>query len=211
MTSLVWSIRGPRFMNCNCNYGCPCQFNAPPSDGTCRGVIAWQIEEGYYGDVRLDGLLAVNTYGWPGPIHQGNGEMQTIIDERASPEQRTALQALLRGEGANPEKIMLQIYAAMCPTKHETLFRRIEVTIGLARRIARLRVPGLIETEVEPIRNPVTGAEHRAAIDLPLGRDFTHAEVASGRTRATGAVPLSFERSHAHFVNNALTSDGPRP
>lgn len=211
MASPAWSVRGTHFVNCNCKYGCPCQFNALPSDGTCRAVTAWQIDEGYFGDVRLDGLLAVNTYGWPGAVHQGNGEMQSIVDERASPEQQRALEALLRGEGADPGRIMLQIYSAMCPTKHETLVRPIELSIDIEGRTAHLRVPGLLETEVEPIKNPVTGADHRAAIVLPMGREFNLAEVASGRTRATGAVPLSFEKSHAHLVYNAMTADGPQP
>jgi hypothetical protein len=82
MPTIEWSIQGPHFVNCNCDYGCPCQFNARPTDGTCRAVVAWRIDEGHFGNVRLDGLLAVNTYGWPGPIHEGNGSMQSVIDER---------------------------------------------------------------------------------------------------------------------------------
>jgi hypothetical protein len=171
-------------------------------------VIAWQIEEGHYGEVRLDGLLAVNTYGWPGAVHQGNGEMQSIIDERATDEQRRALVSVLQGEGATPGMIMLQIYRAMCPTAHEPLFRPIDLSIDVEGRKVRLVVPDLIDTTVEPILNPVTGLEHRARIDLPFGREFTQAEVASGTTTATGPVALSFRKSHAHLVHNAMTSSG---
>ncbi len=211
MPDHAWSIRGTHFVNCNCDYGCPCQFNALPTHGDCRAVIAWQIEEGHYGEVRLDGLLAVNTYGWPGAVHQGNGEMQSIIDERATDEQRRALVSVLQGEGATPGMIMLQIYRAMCPTAHEPLFRPIDLAIDVEGRKARLVVPDLIDTTVEPILNPVTGLEHRARIDLPLGREFHHAEVASGTTTARGAVPLSFSKSHAHLVHNTMTSAGVRP
>ena len=55
----------------------------------------------------------------------------------------------------------------------------------------------------------MTGAEHRARIDLPLGKEYHLAEVASGTTRATGAVPLRFANRHAHLVYNAMTSKGP--
>ncbi len=209
MADVAWSIRGNHFVNCNCDYGCPCQFNAPPTDGTCRAVIAWQIEEGHCGDVRLDGLFAVNTYGWPGPIHKGNGEMQSIIDERATEEQRRALISVLQGEGAAPATIMLQIYRAMSPNVHEPLFRAIELTMNVDGRTAQLRVPGLLETTIEPIKNPVTGMEHRARIDLPFGKEFHHAEVASGTTKGTGAVRLEFTKKHAHLVHNAMTSAGP--
>lgn len=209
MADANWSIRGTHFVNCNCDYGCPCQFNALPSHGDCRAVVAWHIDEGHFGDVRLDGLLAVNTYAWPGAVHQGNGEMQSVIDERASADQRRALAAVMQGEGAEPGMIMLQIYRAMCPNVHEPLFKPIDLQIDMDKRTARLRIPGVLETTVEPIKNPVTGAEHRARIDLPFGKEFHFAEAASGTTKATGAIPLSFASSHAHIVNNAMTSAGP--
>jgi hypothetical protein len=209
MPTIDWSIKGPHFVNCNCDYGCPCQFNALPTYRTCLAVVAWQIDEGHYGDTRLDGLFAVNTYAWPGAVHEGDGSMQSIIDLRADDRQRAALAAILQGEGAEPGRIMLQIYRAMCVTVHEPLFAPIELAVDIAGRSARLHVPGLLETTVEPIKNPVTGAEHRARIDLPLGKEFHFGEVASGTTKATGAVPLRFSNKHAHLVYNAMTVNGP--
>lgn len=211
MADPLWSIRGTHFVNCNCDYGCPCQYNALPTHGDCRALVAWKIEKGNYGDVPLDGLLAINTYAWPGAVHQGNGEMQSIIDERANQKQRQALVAILQGENAQPGMIMLQIYRSMCSKVHEPLFKPIELETDIEARTARLKVPGIIETTVEPIKNPVTGALHRARIDLPTGKEFNVAEVASGRTKATGAVSLNFEKSHSHFVYNSMTSEGPRP
>ena len=73
MPTIDWSIKGPHFVNCNCDYGCPCQFNALPTYRTCLAVVAWQIDEGHFGDVRLDGLCAINTYAWPGAVHEGDG------------------------------------------------------------------------------------------------------------------------------------------
>ena len=208
MSVVDWSIKGPHFANCNCNYGCPCQYVALPTDGTCRAVAAWRIDEGHFDDVTLDGLYAVSTYGWPAAIHQGNGSMQSIIDERADEKQRQALTVIMQGEGAEPGATMLQIYRAMCTTVHEPLFMPIELEIDVEARTARLSIPGLLESTVEPLKNPVTGAEHRARIDLPFGKEFNLAEVASGTTRATGAVPLEFQNSHAHFVENRFTSRG---
>ena len=208
MPTVDWSIKGPHFANCNCDYGCPCQFNALPTYRSCLAVVAWQIDEGHFGDTRLDGLYAINTYAWPGAVHEGDGSMQSIIDVRADQRQRAALTAILQGEGADPGMIMLQIYRSMCTTVHEARFEPIELAVDIAARTARLRVPGVLETTVEPIRNPVTGAEHRARIDLPLGKEFHLGEVASGTTKATGAVPLRFSNKHAHLVYNAMTSKG---
>jgi hypothetical protein len=210
MADVAWSIRGAHFANCNCDFGCPCQFNALPTSRTCRALLAWTIEEGHFGSVGLDGLNAVVTYAWPGAVHQGNGAMQSIIDERASADQRKALVALMQGEGATPGVTMLQIYRSMCTTVHDPLFGAISLTMDVGKRTARLSIPGLVETTVEPIKNPVTGAEHRARIELPSGLEFNMAEVASGTTKASGAVKLEFAKSHAHLVYNTMTATGIR-
>ena len=63
--TVKWTIRGKEYGNCNCNYGCPCQFNAPSTHGHCEGVDCGHIEEGNFGDVRLDGLNFVMIYSWP--------------------------------------------------------------------------------------------------------------------------------------------------
>jgi hypothetical protein len=208
MSEIDWAIKGPHLVNCNCDYGCPCQFAAPPTDGTCKAVGAWRIDEGHFGDVKLDGLIAVNTYAWPGAIHQGNGEMQSIIDERADNKQRDALAKVLKGEGGEPGSTMLWIYHAMCKTVHEPIISAIELTIDMDNRIGKLSVPGVLETAVESLKNPVTGAEHRARIDLPAGKEFRLAEVGSGTTKATGLVTLEFANSHAHFSDSTISSGG---
>ena len=208
MSDDTWSIQGPHFLNCNCEYGCPCQFWGRPTDGTCRAVLAWRIDDGHYGDLRLDGLCAINTYAWPGAIHEGNGSMQSIIDERATEPQRRALVAILQGEGADAGAVMFQIYRATCVATHEPLFKPIHLQVDVEARTARVSVPGVLDTSLEPIKNKVTGALHRARIDLPLGKEFNLAEVASGTTRATGKIPLDFANTHAHVVQNRLTSHG---
>ncbi len=208
MPATDWSFKGPHFVNCNCNYGCPCQFNALPTDGTCKAVVAWRIEEGHYADLRLDGLCVSNFYAWPGPIHKGNGVMQSVIDERATPDQRKALVAILQGEGAAPGVTMLQVYRAMCSSVKAPVFKPIKLEIDVEGRKAKLGIPGLVESSVEPILNPVTGAAHRARIDLPMGKEFNLAEVASGTTKATGEIPLDFAKSHAHLVYNRTSSSG---
>ncbi len=208
MENGTWRIEGPHVVNCNCDYGCPCQFQALPTQGTCEAVVGWRIDKGHYGDTQLDGLLAVNFYAWPGAIHEGNGSMQSVIEERADAAQREALAAILQGEGADPGSTMLQIYRAMCSTYHDPLFKPIEMEMDLKGRTARLHVPDLVTTSVEPLKHLVSGAEYQARIDLPMGKEFRIAEVASGTTKASGVIPLDFSDSHAHFSQAALTSTG---
>ncbi|MEJ2123069.1 MAG: DUF1326 domain-containing protein [Alphaproteobacteria bacterium] len=208
MASIEWSIKGPHFANCNCDYGCPCQFVALPTHGNCEAVTGWRIDEGHFGDIQLDGLNSATIYAWPGAVHQGNGTMQVIIDERANTAQREALVSILQGEHADEGATMLSIYRSMCTTVLEPLFKPIEITIDVESRTAELNIPDYIETALRPLKNPVTGAVHRARIDLPNGLEFRQAEVASGRSRVLGGIPMEFTDSHAHLAEGRLTSSG---
>ena len=208
MAMIEWSIEGKEFGNCNCAYGCPCQFNALPTHGSCEAVNAFQIDRGHFGDVPLDGLRAVGTYQWPGPVHLGNGTMQLIVDERANARQREALVRIMTGQETTDMATMWWVYSAMCSTKLEALFLPIALELDMDARSATLSVPGVVESAGQPIRNPVTGAEHRARIELPHGFEYRLAECASGRTRASGQIKLDMKDTHAHFCAINMDNNG---
>ncbi len=208
MANVSWSMKGPEYVNCNCDYGCPCQFNALPTDGTCRAVTAMRIEEGHFGDVSLTGLCWAATLSWPRAIHEGNGTMQAIIDERADDDQRHALIEIVHGRETEPGATMLQVFSTTMTKVHDPLFMAIELDIDIDERTARLVVPGMIEGTMEPIRNPVTGNPHRARIDLPNGFEYTLAEVASGTAKTTGEIKLDLVNSHGHLSRLHLTDSG---
>jgi hypothetical protein len=137
--------------------------------------------------------------------------MQMVIEERANEAQRKALASVLQGEGAEPGTVMLAIYRAMCSSMLPPVYKPISIEVDVEARRGKVSVPGIVETTVEPIKNPVTGMDHRARIDLPMGKEFHLAEVASGTTKAkAGPIDLAFEKSHAHLVRNRLTSSGPQ-
>jgi hypothetical protein len=69
-------------------------------------------------------------------------------------------------------------------------------------------VPGIVEGTVEPIRNPVTGAPHRARVALPKGFEYTEAEYVAGRTKASGEIALDFTDTHAHLARINWSTHG---
>ena len=83
MSYIDWMISGMSISNCNCDYGCPCQFYAPPTYEKCEGVDVLEIDKGHFGDVVLDGLRFVMIMAWPGAIHEADGIGQVIVDQRA--------------------------------------------------------------------------------------------------------------------------------
>jgi hypothetical protein len=180
-----WMIKGPKIAACNCAYGCPCEFNARPTHDVCEGLEAHRIDEGYFGKVRLDGLIVGARYRWPGPVHEGGGVAQGFVDARATPEQRDALVQILSGKEQEPHT-PFNIYGATIARELDLIVAPVEFSADMKARTGGFRVPGVMEMSLEPIRNPVTGAEHFAQIRLPNGFEFREAEMASGRMNAEG-------------------------
>ena len=208
MANVEWEIKAREFANCNCDYGCPCQFNALPTHGDCRAVVGYEIDEGNFGDLQLGGLRAVYVAKWPAAVHQGNGELQVIIDERADGEQREAIRQILYGEETDPGSTVWSVFMTTITTVHDPIYAPIDFEVDIDARTARLQVQGLIESTGEPIRNPITGAEHRARINLPNGFEYTVAEVGSGASTATGAVPMELSNSYGQFAHLHLSTHG---
>ncbi|MGH8679306.1 MAG: DUF1326 domain-containing protein, partial [Burkholderiales bacterium] len=150
MSMTDWYVEGVEFGACNCRYGCPCQFEDLPTHGHCRGFEVVQIKKGHFADVRLDGLTLAMLYAWPGPVFEGKGELQVIIDERANAPQRAALDAILHGKETVEAATHWWVYNAMSEKIHQTLFKPITCEIDLDARKARVAIPGILESVGRP-------------------------------------------------------------
>jgi hypothetical protein len=204
-----WKLRGPQISTCNCDWGCPCQFNAPPSYGNCRTAVAMHIDAGHFGALPLDGLKWVSILAWPGAIHAGNGEAVAIIDERASEEQRTALLTILSGREQEPGATYFSVLSSTIARANRPLFRPIAFEADVAAGTGGFSVAGIVEARAEPIRNPVTGVLHRVRVAIARGFEFAEAEFASSTTRASGAIPLDWAGRHAHLAIIDIGPYGP--
>ena len=206
MAVVDWYVEGVEYGSCNCDYGCPCQFESRPTHGHCRGFEVVRIDRGHFGEVGLDGLHAAMFYAWPGPVYEGGGELQVVIDERADADQRAALAKILHGEQTEEGATHWWVYRAMSSTVHEPLFKPFEFEVDIAARSARVAIPGLLEARGEPIRSPATGEAHRVRIDILNGIEFEQAEIGSATTRATGAIDLDLKDTYGQF--NVLRHSG---
>ena len=204
-----WEFKGRELVNCTCEYGCNCQFNALPDKGHCHAVAAIQIDEGHHGETRLDGLRLGGLFKWPGPIHEGNGEVLAFVDERADEQQRDAILKIMTGQDTDPFATMFAVYASTITTMHEPVFAPIEFEVDVDRRTGRLIVPNYVEMTGEPIRNKVTGAEARAQIALPAGFEYEVAEIGSASSQtAGGPMEIAIDSKYGQFANIHLNSQG---
>lgn len=205
---IEWELHGMEFGNCNCSYGCPCQFNALPTYGSCRAVDFIRIDQGHFGGIRLDGLNMAFAIAWPGAVHEGRGAMQPVIDRRADEGQQEALLGIMTGRETDEMATFLAVYAAMCGTIHPPVRAEITIDLDMNARRAACEAAGFITGRGEPIRNPVTGLEHRVGIVLPNGFEYTRNEVGRGWSSSSGAVTMQLEDSYAHWCELHMNRHG---
>lgn len=199
MEKIDWRMEGLEYGACNCEWGCPCQFNARPTLGHCSGAMTMQVERGHFGGVTLDGVIWGLIAEWPGAIHEGNGKILCFVDDRASHEQRNAVVEIGQGKHS-AEGSLFHVLNVVCPTSLEPVFPHVEFEYDLDARTARSRVPGVFDIDGGPIRNPVTGDPDFPRLVLPKGFEFKEAEFASANTKAAGAIRFDKEKGHAAFA-----------
>lgn len=194
-----WHIVGEEVGSCNCDWACPCQFEGDPTHGKCHVVGTIQISEGHFGEVDLSGTKFAFLISFPGPLYEGNGTIQPVLDEACSEEQRDALRKLASGEYGGA---FFEIFSSICPDKREPLVAAIEIDSDREARTATIRLGDHASSRIEPIKSPATGDEHRVRIDLPNGFEYKQAEVGNTvQATASSDDPLSFtfERSYAQL------------
>src|SRR5919197_4687765 len=132
-----WRIKGDHAGSCNCVWACPCQFNALPDKGNCEAFLVWEIREGSFGDVSLDGLRFGFAVHWPGAIHEGNGTAQPVVGEGASDEQRDAILAITSGQHGHP---FFEIISSVVSEVREPIVAPIELDVDREARRGRFKI-----------------------------------------------------------------------
>lgn len=182
-----WWWKADYVETCNCAHGCPCNFTQIPTDGTCRGVAVWEVREGACDGVRLDGLRVGFIEHWPNPIHKGNGTCIIVIDERADPAQRAALESIAKGEAGDggPFALFATTLAAPAtvlfgPVRLEREGKRVEMALA-----------DLAQVRVGPIKEDL-GGEANARLVLPTGFIFTDGDIVNTESCTVNAPGLRF-------------------
>jgi hypothetical protein len=163
-----WSFEADYFTACNCDWGCPCNFNARPTEGRCRGWGVWRIDRGQFGATKLDGAKFALYYDFPGLVEQGNGVARTYVDSGASKEQQRALETIGTGEagGGIFEIFAKQLTKTWLPTK----LVPIDFAVDQHGK-GSVRIEGIAEAESELLSYP-DGSTIRPWLDLPHGIEF---------------------------------------
>jgi hypothetical protein len=186
-TKVKWTMEADFLQACNCDYGCPCEFSAPPTRGDCQGMGAWQISRGSFGELSLDGLAFGFAAHWPEAIHKGNGTLCLFFDVKASPQQRDALMKIASGqEGGMPFEILVNTFSKVLEPQY------VPFVFNWAGRDSSVKIGNAVSVALEPIKNPVTGAPESVRIQHATGFVFKEAECVSAKECRVSAGELNF-------------------
>lgn len=202
----AWNVEMDYIECCNCNFGCPCNFNGYPTDDYCHTMVGYHIRSGRYGDTSLDGVMLVMAASWPGAIHQGGGTVRLHIDERTSDAQREAILMIFSGKakGSGP----FELFSGTFSNFEAPMFTKVEVHAD--GRNSWFRVPGIVDAQLEQFANPVTGEAQDIQIHMPEGFIFRTALAARTRVmKLLGMGPLSFDHSGQNAFFAEVSYAGP--
>ena len=202
----TWHLKADYVETCNCDYGCPCNFDGFPSSGFCRALVLYHIREGNYGDVKLDGLDVVCAYSWPKAIHEGNGTMQLYITKNTPYYNiRSALVDIFSGKAKGEGPFAL--FAGTIKYFLEPQF--VDINIKIDGKRSSFTVSNIMDVHLESFMNPVTGEEQDTKIQLPKGFIWKVAEAAKTKIMRITTPGLNFDHSGKNAFYSEVEFRGP--
>ncbi|MBA2259261.1 MAG: DUF1326 domain-containing protein [Acidobacteria bacterium] len=188
----AYRVKADSVEACNCQHGCNCQFEGVPNEGKCEFIIGYAVKDGRFGDTSLNGVRAVVVAKYPNAIHEGHGHVALFIDETASDEQANALATILSGKlGGMPWEAL----AGTIERFEGPIRKPIEIKVAGER--SEVRVPGVVELQLTPLRDPVTGEEKEVHITYPKGGFFWD----DARVATTSSMRADFGDLHVQWPN----------
>jgi len=188
-----YHLKGVLLGACNCDWGCPCNFEVAPSYGFCEGVYVWHTHEGENDGVSLGGL----TFGWfaraPGPLHQGNLTSFYCVDERANDRERQVIEKLVV---KTPDAVPFGIFMSLTSDFLGVRYTKVETKFDGVR--SRASFHGVYELELTPMKNPVTNEDEPATLIKPKGFTSKHQELCTTSTMRLTAPGLAYEHPNKY-------------
>ena len=198
-----WWAKGTLFENCNCASVCPAHisFRQPCHHARCVGYWAFHIEQGRWGEQALDGLTAVVGYDAPQLMMEGDWMRELLLDERANPVQREALEQIFDGKAGGGWAIVAGFFRAGTAPRYAPMTVRQE-----GRRI-ELTIEGIGESSLEWLKG-VEPARPVVIENLPNKIHGPQHRLAHGSSRFAGAV-VRFELNRSNAITSSFSWQGP--
>ncbi len=199
-----WRIETEYVQSCNCDYGCPCNFNALPTYGNCEALVGYRIIKGNFDDTKLDGVVFALGAWWPKAIHLGEGIAQIYVDKKASAEQIKAIEEITSGKHGGA---IFAIFAGTFKEVHPTVVTNIDFYYDPYD--AWFTVEGAGKVQSGHILNPITNDPWEGEILVPGGIGFKRGTVTSVDWEwKSGDISLKHEKKNGHASITTLANEG---
>ena len=171
---------------------CPCLFSpsAPatsrPTEGDCHVAFLFHINQGAYGDAKLDGLNSVACWSSNGPIANGKLTTAVYVDERADEKQAEALSAIFGGTAGGPMGAFAPLFGKSLGVKKAPIAFKID------GKVRSGEIPGVLSMSVRPLQSLVEGEEIWVSMGYSYQSDKACARRGPRPTRimaCTGTTP----------------------
>ena len=197
-TATRWALIGTGYEFCNCDFGCGCNFGGFPNskDGSCRALVGMVIDGGSCGTVDLSGVKCAAIVAWPKAIHEGHGQCVFVVEPTATEEQIGALGQIFTGKlGGMPWELL-------GPTFEVNELVKARIFIDGKGPKSVFKAEGIGEGRGDTFKNPVTGEDHLANIELPDGFIWKKGQCGEGTFRANaGGLSVGAEKSNWILYN----------
>ena len=203
-------MKGDWFDACSCNIPCPCGFAQAPTNNHCEGVLAYHIREGKFGDAELGGLnvIAVGTFNGNLWAKEGLATLGIFIDERASDEQRAALQKVFSGQAGG----WMGEFAQLVGEVPGLEFVPIEFKVDDDLAKWSVEIPGKVKASGEALTGPTTPEGKRVQVYNASGSEVGPGQIMTlGKATANEVDVFGFKWSWAGKSSKHIPFDWTGP
>lgn len=176
---MSWSVSGELVETCSCNMLCPCWFGQADlmlmDQGYCATSLLLRVNEGSHEGVDLSGQNAVVSLHFPGPtLFDADGTGRVYIDQGASEQQATALEAILQGASGGGMEVPSSLLSSWLPTK------RVAISVTESDGKITADVAGVGEMKSRRLVNDLGNkmSLKNAAFSVAFGHDAHEGELA---------------------------------
>ena len=198
--STKWSVKGEYMEACSCDFLCPCvpkNLTTPATHDFCKVALAFDIRQGTYGSVSMDGVRFVMFAQSKSIMGTGDWIGGVVIDSGASDEQAAAVGAIAGADGNGP-------LAALAPLIGD--FRGVErhpIMFERDGKRVHAQIEGLLDQEIVGIDSMSVEGDC-VVIDNtghPVNKRLNLADPVKNMINAFGIQWDHAENTNGHFAS----------
>ena len=184
--STPWRLRGEFIANCNCTVFCPCALSLgrhPPTEGYCQTWFGVRIDQGHWGEEKLDGLNIGLLADIPHLMREGDWSLGLYVDDRASDAAAAGLERIFTGAAGGSPALLALLTSEFLGT------RRVPIEYVQEGKTRRFTVGDKIKATIRPIAG--ASPDHDVVINNTsywVSPQIVVAEAATAKVRDWGRV-----------------------